>query len=133
MASQITLQTTDNQLTITNNFLTANGNQTYWDIKFKLNNNYKKANTIGNLIKVQKGRDRVDADLMMVVDEDDIDELLALINYQTPIDITLSDRNILGRQKNTGRFAITDFDINQEFDQGAQIEVTIKLVEVLAQ
>ena len=132
MASVLTIETSDNALSYTNNNSIRSGENVCWTAKFSLSNNIKKTSTSGFLIKTQKGRNRVNVDLVLIDNEAQLSSILEIAQYQTPIDVTF-DRNIILRQTTSGRFNVVDYSIKQEFDEGGQFEISLKLVEVLSQ
>ena len=94
-------------------------------------NNNKLSNTQGFLIKQQVGRVRVEMSCTLNATKTNVEtNLLPQITYPQSVNVTI-DRNILGKTTNTMTGVIASYDISDEFDEGNEYLVTLKIIEVL--
>jgi hypothetical protein len=127
MASTLTLATEDGAYTYTNDMV----NDKYHDALFRIENNNKKTNTQGYLIKVQKGDRRIRATVDLADTAENLEaNLFPMLTYQATLNCTF-DRNILTRGTNTGKFELTDMELLQEFENGTILEIKLTLTEVI--
>ncbi len=99
-----------------------------WQIK----NNNKASDTQGFLRKVEKGDTRIESIVSLTDSKTNLEtNVLPMLTYPTNVTVTFN-RNILGKTTNVGTFTIEDLTVVNEFNNGADMEITIKLVEVVS-
>lgn len=121
------MTTTDSSYTYT--ALTSDGGDVIeqWQIK----NNNKTADTQGFLRKVEKGEIRVECIVSLADSKTNLEaSVLPMLTYPTNVNVTFN-RNILSKSTNSGEFTIEDYTVEREFNDGNDMEIRIKLVEVL--
>jgi len=122
------LTTTDSAYTYT--AITNNGGAVIKDWQIK--NNNKVSNTQGFLVKVEKGEKRVELVLSLADTKTNLEtNVLPMLGYPTNINVTL-DRNIPSKTVKTGLFAMVDYEMVNEFSEGLEQEIEIKIIEVLS-
>jgi hypothetical protein len=101
-------------------------------IVFQITNNITKSDTQGFYRKVQKGQDRYSVDVILKVNADDLEDIfIPMLNYNDDVYCTF-DRNIPGRNSDSGTFAFEDLQIKQEFNgTDWEYEIVLKLTEVI--
>lgn len=98
-----------------------------WQVK----NNNKVSSTQGFVVKVEKGESRVEMIVSVCDSKTNLDtNLFPQLTYPTNVDVTLN-RNIPTKTTNIATFAIVDYQIVNEFNNGEEQEVEIKFIEVL--
>jgi hypothetical protein len=101
-------------------------------VAFNPKNNIRTADTQGFLRKTQKGKIRHDVTVLLkVVRADYENTFLPMLEYPDDVYVTF-DRTIPGRDSTSGTFTLEEMSIVQEFDNGDEYEIELKLVEVLA-
>ena len=121
------ITTTDNQFTYT--ALTSDGGAVIesWQIK----NNNKASNTQGFLRKIEKGDIRVECVISLTDFKANLEaNVLPMLTFPANVTVTFN-RNIPGKITKTGIFTMEDYTIKREFNNGAEMEIDIKLVEVI--
>ena len=120
------ITTLDSEYTYT--ALTSNGGEVIeqWDIK----NNNKESDTQGFLHKVEKGETRVETLVSLTDSKANLIPILTMLTYPSNVNVTFN-RNILGKTTNQGEFTMSDLSVKQEFNDGNDMEIVIKLIEVL--
>jgi hypothetical protein len=123
-----TITTTDSAYTYTADNATGQEVIERWAIQ----NNNKTSDTQGFLRKTEKGDTRV-AVVMSLTDAKTTLEtnVLPMLTYPTNVSCTFN-RNIPGKTTNSGTFTFEDYSIVQEFDDGSDMEIEIKLTEVIS-
>lgn len=95
-------------------------------------NNNKVSNTQGFIVKVEKGVSRVELVMSIMDTKANLDaNLFPQLTYPTNVTLTLN-RNIPTKATNTATFAVVDYSIVNEFNDGLDQEVEVKYIEVLA-
>ena len=121
------IRTTDDVLIWTPDYVTGFGILDDWNHE----NNNSRADTQGFMIKIQIGEVRVKAKVTIKDTKTNIETyILPLLTYPTSIKVTF-DRNIIGKTTTQATFAITDYQIVEEFDNGEERQVQMILTEVL--
>ena len=131
LANILTLTTEDAAFSYTNPFGGSGDDQKYHEINWGIDHNVQNSTTLGHLIKVQKGNHRITATLNIGDSRTAIEaNLFPMLNHASTIDVTFS-RNIPTRGSNKSKFEMIDFELLQEFNDGAAQEVRVKLIEVI--
>jgi hypothetical protein len=100
--------------------------------EWKIRNNNKVSDTQGFLVKVEKGQTRVELIMSIADTKANLDTyLLPQLTYPSNVTLTLN-RNIPSKSTNTGTFAVVDYVLVNEFNDGTEQEVEVKYVEVLS-
>lgn len=100
--------------------------------EWKTANNNKVSNTQGFLVKVEKGTSRVEMVMSITDTKANLDaNLFPQLTYPTNVTLTLN-RNIPTQSTNTGEFAVVDYQIVNEFNNGLEQEVEVKYIEVIS-
>ena len=121
------LRSSDSVYIFTPNFSTS-----FLDIdKMYIENNNQKSDTQGFLRKIQIGDNRVVIECTAKGTKTEIESnLLPQLTYPLTCFVTL-DRTIMTKSVMTMECVIDDYFVEQEFDDGNEYEVKIKLIEVL--
>ena len=128
MANSLTLTTVDGLYTYTN---TLSHTGVSHVVRYRVTDNFKKADTQGYLVKIQKGEVRVDADVVITDTETNIiNSFEPLFTHNTDVTVTFP-RNIPLLGSATGRFAIYNISFDGEELPGSLFQYSFRLTQVL--
>ena len=97
----------------------------------KLMNNKRSTSTLGFQPKVQTGQNRYEC----IVDIMDLEvnirtSLLPMLEYPVDVDVTF-DETIPLRNVTQLKMVISDYDIDKDFQEGADLRISLKLIEIV--
>ena len=97
----------------------------------KIINNKKNSNTLGFQIKTQVGKNRIETIIDIVDSDSNIrTNLLPMLEYPVNVDVTF-DSDVPFRNTSIITMNIVDYDLDGTIQEGGDLRIQLKLVEVV--